>query len=151
MRRRNGDRLVTDGPFAETKEQLWGYYDVEAPDLDVMLDVCDGLWEVEHGSVEIRPMFPEPRRLRAHGPDHGVAGPSRATSSWSPRAERARVLASVARDVRDLELAEDAVQEALLAAVKTWPRDGVPTSPRRLADHRGARGRRCGCWRRARR
>ncbi len=60
VRRRNGDRLVTDGPFAETKEQLWGYYDIEAPDLDVMLEVCDGLWEVEHGSVEIRPMFPNP-------------------------------------------------------------------------------------------
>ncbi len=45
------------------------------------------------------------------------------------RAERARVLASVARDVRDLELAEDAVQEALLAAVRTWPRDCVPRRP----------------------
>jgi len=60
LRRRDGDRLVTDGPFAETQEQLWGYYDVEAPDLDTMLDVCEILWETEHGSVEIRPMFPNP-------------------------------------------------------------------------------------------
>jgi len=45
------------------------------------------------------------------------------------RAERARVLAAVARDVRDLELAEDAVQDALLAAWRSWPRDGVPDRP----------------------
>lgn len=56
MRRRGGDRLVTDGPFAETKEQLWGFYLVEAPDLDTVIEVCDGLWEVDHGSVEIRPV-----------------------------------------------------------------------------------------------
>ena len=45
------------------------------------------------------------------------------------RAERAAVLAVVARDVRDLALAEDAVQEALLQAVIAWPRDGVPDRP----------------------
>jgi RNA polymerase sigma-70 factor (ECF subfamily) len=45
------------------------------------------------------------------------------------RTERAAVLAAVARDVRDLELAQDAVQEALLAALNTWPRTGVPERP----------------------
>lgn len=45
------------------------------------------------------------------------------------RTERAAVLAAVARDVRDLELAQDAVQEALLAALDTWPRSGVPERP----------------------
>ena len=35
---RNGERVVTDGPFAETKEWLGGYYVIEAPDLDAALD-----------------------------------------------------------------------------------------------------------------
>jgi len=48
---------------------------------------------------------------------------------WAARAERAAVLATVARDVRDLEVAEDAVQEALLAALVEWPRTGVPERP----------------------
>ncbi|MEJ7892725.1 MAG: DUF6596 domain-containing protein [Solirubrobacteraceae bacterium] len=45
------------------------------------------------------------------------------------RAERATVLAAVARDTRDLELAEDSVQEALLAALTQWPRQGLPERP----------------------
>lgn len=45
------------------------------------------------------------------------------------RAERAAVLAAVAREVRDLAVAEDAVQEALLAAVRDWPARGVPDRP----------------------
>jgi RNA polymerase sigma-70 factor, ECF subfamily len=45
------------------------------------------------------------------------------------RSERAAVLATVARDVGDLELAEDAFQEALAAALAQWPRDGVPERP----------------------
>jgi hypothetical protein len=60
VRRRNGERLVTEGPFAETKEQLWGFYLIDAPDLDAVLDLVDGLWEVDHGTVEIRPVLPVP-------------------------------------------------------------------------------------------
>lgn len=58
LRRGGGERLVTDGPFAEAKEQLWGFYLVEAPDLDAVLDVSDGFWEAENGTVEIRPVIP---------------------------------------------------------------------------------------------
>ena len=60
VRRRDGERLVTEGPFAETKEQLWGFYLIDAPDLDAVLDLVDGLWEVDHGTVEIRPVLPVP-------------------------------------------------------------------------------------------
>jgi len=60
VRRREGQLVHTDGPFAETKEQLWGYYDLEAPDLDFVLAMVDGLWELDHGTVEIRPVFPAP-------------------------------------------------------------------------------------------
>ena len=38
MRERSGERLVTDGPFAETKEQLGGYYLIDVPDLDAALE-----------------------------------------------------------------------------------------------------------------
>ena len=42
---RNGERVVTDGPFAETKEWLGGFYVIEAPDLDVALDHASGMPE----------------------------------------------------------------------------------------------------------
>ncbi|MCW3066612.1 MAG: dehydrogenase [Solirubrobacterales bacterium] len=58
VRVREGERLITDGPFAETKEQLWGYHMIEAPDIDSVIDLCTDLWEAEHGTVEIRPMIP---------------------------------------------------------------------------------------------
>jgi len=60
MRVRDGQRLVTDGPFAETKEQLWGFYLVEAADLDTVLDLCEPLWEAGHGTIEVRPVIPTP-------------------------------------------------------------------------------------------
>jgi hypothetical protein len=60
LRIRDGRRLVTDGPFAETKEQLWGLYVYDAPDLDHVLDEVAGLWEAEHGTIEIRPILRGP-------------------------------------------------------------------------------------------
>jgi len=58
LRVRDGRRLVTDGPFAETKEQLWGFYLVEAPDLDTVLELVEPMWEAEHGTIEVRPVIP---------------------------------------------------------------------------------------------
>jgi hypothetical protein len=60
LRVRDGESLITDGPFAETKEQLWGFYTVEAPDLDAVLVATRTLWEAEHGTIEIRPLIPVP-------------------------------------------------------------------------------------------
>lgn len=57
VRVRGDDRQVMDGPFADAKEQLAGYYIVEADNLDTALDwaaKCPGSW---HGSVEVRPVF----------------------------------------------------------------------------------------------
>ena len=57
-----------------------------------------------------------------------VPGPHRAIDAvW--RIESARIIASVARMVRDLGLAEELAQDALVAALETWPRDGVPDNP----------------------
>ncbi len=50
------------------------------------------------------------------------------------------VLAALVRRYGDFDLAEDATQEALLAAARQWPADGVPDNPRGLADHASRRG-----------
>jgi hypothetical protein len=57
VRVRNGKRLVTDGPFAETREQLGGYYLVEAKDLDEAIGLAERLPSVRMGTIEIRPLF----------------------------------------------------------------------------------------------
>src|SRR5580658_2502939 len=57
VRVRDGKRVVTDGPFAETKEQLGGYYLVEAKDLDEAIALAGRIPAARHGSVEVRPIF----------------------------------------------------------------------------------------------
>jgi len=58
VRSKNGERLVTDGPFAETREVLGGFYIVDVPDLDRALDIAADVPSVRHqlGSVEVRPI-----------------------------------------------------------------------------------------------
>ena len=56
MRERDGERLVTDGPFAETKEQLGGYYLIDVPDLDAALEWASKMPNIARGSVEVRPV-----------------------------------------------------------------------------------------------
>jgi hypothetical protein len=57
VRQPSGKRLVTDGPFAETREQLGGYYRVVAQNLDQALDMAARLPAAETGSVEVRPLM----------------------------------------------------------------------------------------------
>jgi len=54
VRVRNGKTLTTDGPFAETKEQLGGYYIVEAPNLDEALKIAARIPSARWGSIEVR-------------------------------------------------------------------------------------------------
>ena len=57
VRDRNGKAVVTDGPFAETKEQLGGYHLVECKDLDEALVIAGALRTVRvGGSIEVRPV-----------------------------------------------------------------------------------------------
>ena len=56
VRVRNGKKAVTDGPFAETKEQLGGYFLVEAKDLDDALAIAARIPGAEVGSIEVRPV-----------------------------------------------------------------------------------------------
>ena len=60
VRLRNGKRLVTDGPFAETREQLGGYFLVEAKDLDEALDIAARIPMARKGTVEVRPVIEIP-------------------------------------------------------------------------------------------
>ncbi len=51
-----GDRVVTDGPFAETKEQLGGYYEIDVPNLDDAIEAAARCPGSSYGSIEIRPI-----------------------------------------------------------------------------------------------
>ena len=57
VRVRDGERLLTDGPFAETKEQLGGFYALECKDLDEALAWAARIPEAQFGAVEVRPVI----------------------------------------------------------------------------------------------
>lgn len=58
VRVRNGRVSVTDGPFAETKEQLAGFYMIEAKDLNEAIQVAAGIPPARVGCIEVRPIRP---------------------------------------------------------------------------------------------
>jgi hypothetical protein len=58
VRVRNGKVSVTDGPFAETKEQLAGFYMIEAGDLDEAIQLASKIPPARVGSIEVRPVRP---------------------------------------------------------------------------------------------
>lgn len=62
VRLRDGKRQVTDGPFAETTEQLGGYYIIDVDDLDAAIEIASRLPPASKGTVEIRPLFPLPEQ-----------------------------------------------------------------------------------------
>lgn len=57
---RGGKRFVTDGPFAETREQLGGYFMVEADNLDEAIEIASRIPGAEFGTVEVRPVVELP-------------------------------------------------------------------------------------------
>ena len=69
VRMRDNRRLITDGPFAETREQLGGYFMVDAKDLDEAISIASRIPAAQWGTVEIRPvvelgeMLPEQNAL----------------------------------------------------------------------------------------
>lgn len=60
VRMRNGKRLVTDGPFAETREQLGGYFLIEAKNLDEAVGIAARIPMALKGTVEVRPVVEIP-------------------------------------------------------------------------------------------
>jgi hypothetical protein len=67
VRVRDGQTLTTDGPFAETKEALGGYYLVEAKDLDEAIDFAARIPGAQSGSIEVRPIWEIPAEYTAAG------------------------------------------------------------------------------------
>ena len=57
VRVRDGKRLVTDGPFAETREHLGGYFLIDAKNLDEALDVAARIPGARRGTIEVRPVM----------------------------------------------------------------------------------------------
>ncbi len=75
VRVRNGRLSVTDGPFAETKEQFGGYYLIEARDLNEAIHLASRIPGAKLGCVEVRPVAEDLQTMRALG----AAGPE---SAW---------------------------------------------------------------------
>ncbi len=143
-----GGRIaVHDGPFAESKELVGGYavYDVRSLDeakewsrrfLQAHVDHWPGFDAV----VEIRQIAEF--SLTSSTADSAVESRRAVEAVW--RIESARVVAGLIGMVRDLQLAEDLAQDALVAALQQWPESGVPGNPgawltaiakRRAIDH----------------
>ena len=132
VRVRNGKVSTTDGPFAETKEQLGGFYLIEARDLN--------------DAIQVAAKIPSARTREHRGPADGGLQPAVGVDRLEEpetadrqmrdlvdevyRAESRRVLATLIRLLGDFELAEEALHDAFTAAVERWPRDGVPDNPR---------------------
>ena len=57
VRHRGGERLLTDGPFAETKEHLLGFYLVDVADIDAALDYAGRMPNITSASIEVRPVM----------------------------------------------------------------------------------------------
>jgi len=76
IRLRGGKLSTTDGPFAETKEQLGGFYLIEAKDLNDALQVASRIPSVKTGSIEVRPIVEHPQANAQ--PAEALAGSSAA-------------------------------------------------------------------------
>lgn len=73
VRVRNGKRIVTDGPFAETREQLGGYFLVEASDLDEAVRIAARIPGARKGTIEVRPVLEIPGLPEQAGASRSLA------------------------------------------------------------------------------
>jgi len=64
VRVRNNETLVTDGPYAEVKEALGGYFLLECESMDEALDWATRIPAAEHGAVEVRPVYVDPAEVQ---------------------------------------------------------------------------------------
>ena len=119
---RDGQRIVTDGPFAETKEHLGGYYVIDVPSLDDAIETAFRIPDAAAGRVEIRP--DQGVRLI----DAAAPGPGDVVDRVF-REEHGRAIATLIRVLGDFDLAEEAVADAYVTALERWPADGVPNNP----------------------
>ena len=146
-----GKRTVIDGPFTEAKEMIGGYWIIQVKSKEEAVEWasrCPGAHHPDGASRGREVLEISGRRARARCSDRArcraptPAAPHRAI--W--RIESARLIAGLARMVRDVGLAEELAQDALVAALEQWPESGIPDNPgawlMATAKHRAHR-RRC--------
>ena len=136
VRAQHGDVVMTDGPFVEGKEHLGGFTvdqrarpgrraGVGRQIAEITALPCE-VWPLRGSQDELRSSQEDPgprRRLR-----HRCPYPAR-TSSAVFREEYGRAVSVLVRVFGDIDIAEDAVQDAFARAVARWPSDGLPPSP----------------------
>ena len=122
-RRHRREPIVTDGPFAESKEYLGGFWVIEAPDLDAALTWAKEGSAACRGKVEVRPFQGEPHEPPAAATRRAMPQGQSAIERIY-REEYGRVVASLVRRFGDIDIAEEAAGEALLVALEKWPVDG---------------------------
>ena len=141
---------MIDGPFAETKELIAGFWLIQVKSKEEAIEwvkrcpnPMDGESEIEIRQVFEAEDFGERVHARAQGAGGApaahrsaaepVAVTARATriarSTRSGGSSRPRLIAGLARIVRDVGLAEELAQDALVAALEQWPESGVPDNP----------------------
>ena len=113
-----GETLLSDGPFAETQEQLGGFYLIECDTVDEAIGAAKRIPGALNG-------------IRRGAPDHGVRLTGGGTTAVARvfREEYGRAVATLARILGDIDRAEDAIQEAFVIATTRWPADGTPRRP----------------------
>ena len=118
---------MTDGPFTEGKEHIGGFTVIRAADLDAALAWARRLARIVRPlSVEVRPI------TGARPVNDGPAPDARATTGDVERVfreEYGRAVAVLVRVFGDIDIAEDAVQDAFTTAAARWPETGLPPSP----------------------
>ena len=126
-----GERVVTDGPFAETKEQVGGFYLIECENLDAGARV--GEEDPDPRRRDRGPAGDGLRRVAARGAGRGRGGllveAARVSSTACSGEESGRAVATLIRILGDFDAAEEAVQEAFVVALERWPADGLPANP----------------------
>ncbi len=144
---------VTDGPFAEAKEVLGGYWMIQVKSREEAIEWASRCPASANEIIEIRQVqemsdFPDDVK-EAAGRVARDSGAGRATerlvTASDPRRaieavwriESAKLIAGIARMVRDVGLAEELAQDALVAALEQWPESGRAGQSGRLAHGRG--------------
>ena len=133
VRMANGKAQVLDGPYAESKEQLGGYFLIDVPDLDAAISWAARCPAANHGAVEVRPVWDMRARHSAMTVHEGGAR-ARSVADAVARRSYGKLVAFLAARTRDVAQAEDALAEAFAAALADWPLKGCPHEPGSLAD-----------------
>ena len=130
---KGGEVLTTDGPYAETKEALTGFYLLECADLDEAIAWAAKIPAAWGGAVEVRPVI-DFGAADARVTAHDEPADARPWPSWSARRAATSSPPSPAGPATSRSPRTPS-RTRRVRALETWPRDGVPDEPGRLAAH----------------